>query len=99
MKCRRKRARGDPIAACNYAVCGGGRAGLGAWQQDRRWWTQLELGKFSFHTWKEFFTLSEHRHREVLGFPSPSLRILRVHVEQALEHLLQFVLLLKEGLD
>lgn len=37
----RKRARGDPTAACNCSVCGnrGDRAGLCAWQQDRRWWT------------------------------------------------------------
>lgn len=61
VKSRRKRARGDPTAACSHSLCGnrGDRAGLGVWQQDRSGGHELELGKSSFHAWKDFFNLSD----------------------------------------
>lgn len=50
VKSRRKRARGDPIAACTYSVCGnrGDRVRLCVWQQDRRWWTPAGAGERLF---------------------------------------------------
>lgn len=61
VKPRRKRARGDPIAACSCSVCGnrGDRARLCVWQQDRRWWTPVGTGEILILYMKDFFNLSD----------------------------------------